>query len=82
MASRGAETEHDVQERYFLVCSNVKIPYWQVAAAGLNRAASQLKLKAELVGPDSYDAKAQQQEFQRIVRLNPMGSWFHRRMPN
>ena len=24
-----------------------KIPYWQVAAAGLNRAASQLKLKAE-----------------------------------
>jgi ribose transport system substrate-binding protein len=68
-----AKSEHDVEEKYFLVCSNVKIPYWQVAAAGLNRAASQMKVKAELVGPDSYDAKAQQQEFQRIVRLKPTG---------
>ena len=65
--------EHDVEERYYLVCSNVKIPYWQVAAAGLGRAASQLKVRAEMVGPDSYDAKAQQQEFQRILHHKPTG---------
>jgi ribose transport system substrate-binding protein len=65
--------DHDVTEKYYLVCSNVKIPYWQVAAAGLNHAAFQLKVKAEVVGPETYDPKAQQQEFQRIARLNPTG---------
>ncbi len=64
---------HDVEERYFLVCANAKIPYWQVAAAGLNKAAAELKVRAEIAGPDTYDPKAQQQEFQRIMRLKPTG---------
>jgi hypothetical protein len=27
--------QHSVDERYFLVSSNIKLPYWQAAAAGL-----------------------------------------------
>jgi ribose transport system substrate-binding protein len=65
--------EHDVQEKYFLVCANSKVPYWQTAAAGLQHAAAELKVKIELVGPETYDPKAQQQEFQRILRAKPTG---------
>jgi ribose transport system substrate-binding protein len=72
LASCG-KTEHDVEERYFLVCANTKVPYWQTAAAGLNEAAAKLKVRVEIVGPENYDPKAQQQEFQRILTLKPTG---------
>jgi len=68
-----SKPEHDVEERYFLVCSNAKIPYWQAAQAGLHRAASQLKVRAEMIGPDTYDPKAQQQEFRNALRHKPTG---------
>ncbi len=68
-----SKAEHDVEERYYLVCLNVKIPYWQAAQAGLHHAASQLKVRAEMIGPDTYDAKAQQQEFQSALRHKPTG---------
>jgi len=64
---------HGADEKYFLVTVNVKIPYWQAAAAGLIQAARELKVSAEVAGPDSYDPKAEQQEFQRIVKLKPAG---------
>ncbi len=66
-------SQHGAGERYYLVAANIKLPYWQAAASGLNRAAIQLKVKAEMVGPDVYDPKLQQQEFQRVVRLKPAG---------
>jgi ribose transport system substrate-binding protein len=68
-----SKLDHDPKERYFLVCINAKIPYWQMAAAGLNQAASQMKVRADVAGPDNYDPKAQQQEFQRVLHLNPSG---------
>jgi len=64
---------HSVDEKYFLVSVNIKLPYWQAASAGLSRAASHLKVHAELVGPDTYDPKWQQQEFRRIMKLKPAG---------
>lgn len=67
------KADHDVEERYFLVCVNTKIPYWQTAAAGLSEAAAQLKVRTEMVGPENYDPKAQQQEFQRVLTLKPTG---------
>lgn len=62
-------SQHDPQEQYYLLSANVKIPYWQAAANGLSRAASQLGVKGEMVGPDSYDAQAEQQEFRRLIAL-------------
>ena len=43
---------HAPDEKYYLVATNIKLPYWQAAQAGLFRAAAQLKVKAEMVGPD------------------------------
>src|SRR5712692_7164458 len=60
---------HSAEERYFLVSANVKIPYWQAAGNGLARAASQLGVRAQMVGPDTYDAHAEQQELRRLMTL-------------
>src|SRR5260370_2628218 len=62
---------HAPEERYFLVASNIKVPYWQEAGAGLRKAALQLQVKAEMIGPDTFDANQQQAEFQRPVKPNP-----------
>lgn len=44
---------HEPSEKYILVAANTKLPYWQTALAGLNRAASEMKVKAEMAGPDT-----------------------------
>ena len=64
---------HSPEEKYFLVATNVKLPYWQQAAAGLTKAALQMKVQAEMVGPDSYDPKAEREQFQRALSKKPAG---------
>jgi len=66
-------SRHDVQEKYFLVGNNVKVEYWQAAGAGLHRAATQLQVKAEFVGPDTYDPKGQREAFQKALAQKPGG---------
>ena len=72
LASCGA-SQHSPDEKYFLIATNTKIPYWEAAQAGLRRGAGLLQVKAELVGPDTYDPKAQHEEFQRVLREKPTG---------
>jgi len=62
-------SQHNPQEKYYLLSANIKIPYWETAANGLMRAARQMQVQAELVGPDTYDAQAQQQELRRLTGL-------------
>jgi len=64
---------HAPEEKYFLIAYNIKVPYWQEAGAGLKKAAQQLQVAAEMTGPDTYDPKEQQAEFQRVVKLKPSG---------
>ena len=59
--------------QYFLISVNIQVPYWQTAGAGFMKAASELQVKAELVGPSNYDPKAEEQEFSRVVKLKPAG---------
>jgi ribose transport system substrate-binding protein len=66
-------SQHDVQEKYFLVCANTKVPYWQEAAAGFNHAAAQMRVHAEFVGPETYDPKAQHEQFQDVLTQKPTG---------
>ena len=61
------------QGTYYLIATNVKIPYWQSALAGLHRAASQLNVKAELDGPDTYRPREQHEAFQRALSQDPAG---------
>jgi ribose transport system substrate-binding protein len=64
---------HDQDEKYFLISTNVKIPYWQAGSAGLFQAAQQLKVRSEFAGPDSYDPKAEQQSFRQAVQERASG---------
>lgn len=67
------ESAHDRDEKYFLISTNIKIPYWQAGSAGLFQAAQQLKVRSEFAGPDTYDPKAEQQAFQQAVQTKPSG---------
>ena len=64
---------HSADEHYYLITANSKIPYWQAAHDGVRQAAIKNKIKVEFVGPDTYDPKAQQEEFRRIVGTKPSG---------
>jgi ribose transport system substrate-binding protein len=64
---------HDSDEKYFLVSANVQLPYWQEAKAGFMQAASDLKVHAKMVGPDTFDPKAELQAFQSAVQQKPSG---------
>jgi ribose transport system substrate-binding protein len=64
---------HKSSEKYFLVSAVPKLPYFQAANAGLQRAARQLDVQAEMVGPDNYDPQAEQQAFRAALSKNPAG---------
>jgi ribose transport system substrate-binding protein len=68
-----AVSPHEPSEKYVLVTTNTKVPYWQNAFAGLSRATAEMKVKGEMAGPDTYDPKAEHTEFQRIVAQKPAG---------
>ena len=69
----GPVSQHDVNEKFYLIASNTKVPYWQNAFAGLSKAAAQLQVQAEMAGPDKYDPKAQHEAFQRVLAKKPAG---------
>ena len=46
-----SSSRHDAAEKYFLVTTNVKLPYWQAANSGLVRAAKQAGVMGYLVKP-------------------------------
>ena len=56
-----------------MVGANIKVPYWETAGAGFNAAASQLKVRAAFIGPDTYDPKGEKQVFDDIVLKKPAG---------
>jgi ribose transport system substrate-binding protein len=64
---------HDQSERYVFVASNVNLPYWQEAQAGLMDAAQQMGVKAELTGPEKFDPQEQLRAFQKVVESKPAG---------
>jgi ribose transport system substrate-binding protein len=66
---------HDAGEAYILVSANTKIAYWQEAAAGLQAAAREMGVNSEMVGPETYDPKAEKEEFLNVVhrKIPPAG---------
>jgi ribose transport system substrate-binding protein len=73
LALGSCASQHSADENYYLVSVNVQIPYWQAARAGFLHAAAQMKVKAEFVGPDTYDPKAQQLQFEKLLQAKPSG---------
>ena len=64
---------HEDKERYVFVASNIHLPYWEEAQAGLLDAAKQMGVKAELVGPEKFDPQEQLKAFQEVLSSKPAG---------
>ncbi|MGB8260045.1 MAG: substrate-binding domain-containing protein [Terracidiphilus sp.] len=64
---------HSTKEVFYLVATNVNLPYWQSAAAGFNKAAAQYKVTAKVVGPASYDPAAEKDELHKAIAAKPAG---------
>ena len=60
-------------ETYILVAANTRIPYWQSALDGLNRAATEMKVTVYMVGPKRYDPKAERDELLSAIQEKPSG---------
>lgn len=69
----GCGARHSDKEVYYLIATNVNLPYWQTAAAGFKQAAAQYKVTAKVVGPDSYDPKAELAELHSAIAAKPAG---------
>ena len=66
---------HEAGETYVLVSANTKIAYWQEAAAGLRAAALEMGVNSEMVGPETYDPKAEKEALLAAVheQIPPAG---------
>ncbi len=64
---------HSKSETYYLIGHNLKLPYWQQAAAGFNKAAAQYIVTAQLRGPDTFDPQAELDAFRSAVSARPAG---------
>ena len=65
--------KHDAEEKYFLITTNNKIPYWQNAGAGFSQAGQLLVVPTVFSGPDRYDPQAQRQAFQEAIQKKATG---------
>ncbi len=69
----GCGARHSDKEVFYLIATNVNLPYWQSAASGFKQAAAMYKVTAKVAGPDTYDAKAELDELQKAVAAKPSG---------
>jgi len=60
-------------ENYVLITVNVKIPYWQAAAAGFSEAARQLGTGYMFAGPSAYDPSGERDELLQAIQKRPAG---------
>lgn len=68
-----AKPYHEDNERYVFVSANIDLPYWKQAEAGFLDAAKVLGVKAELVGPETYDPLGEVTVFRKVLTQNPTG---------
>ena len=69
----GCGARHSPKEVYYLVATNISLPYWQTAVAGFKSAAAQYNVTARVAGPDTYDPQGELAEFQKAVAAKPAG---------
>jgi len=69
----GCCARHSSKEVFYLIATNIKLPYWQTAAAGFTKAAAQYQVTARVVGPDTYDAQAELAALHSAIAAKPSG---------
>jgi ribose transport system substrate-binding protein len=73
LASCGKAPYHQPEERFVFVASNINLPYWQEAQAGLTDAGAALGVKTDFTGPASYAPNEELIAFQKAVTEEPSG---------
>lgn len=66
-------TRHSKNEHYYLVATNINLPYWKTAADGLQAAAAQYGVTAEVWGPTTFDPQDEAKEFHTVAARKPAG---------
>ena len=66
-------SSHDSDEYYVLVAANLQVPYWQTAGAGFAKAAAQMKVRSDYLGPQNYDPKAEREALDKAVQQKATG---------
>jgi len=69
----GCGARHSPKEVYYLVATNLSLPYWQTAVAGFKKAAAEYDVTAIVAGPDNYDPQGELGELQKAVAAKPSG---------
>ncbi|MGB9360897.1 MAG: substrate-binding domain-containing protein [Candidatus Sulfotelmatobacter sp.] len=64
---------HDSSEYFVFVAANLQVPYWQAAGSGFTKAVSQFKVRADFVGPNSYDPRAERDALDQAVQQKATG---------
>lgn len=64
---------HASDEYYVFVAANLQVPYWKTAGAGFSKAASELKVRANFDGPQTYDPKAERDALDQAVQKKATG---------
>jgi ribose transport system substrate-binding protein len=64
---------HSNKEVFYLIATNINLPYWQTAAAGFKKAAGQYKVTARVEGPDTYNPAAEKDELTKAIAAKPAG---------
>ena len=60
-------------EQYVFISTNIKVPYWQTAAAGFSQSAEQLRVGFQFTGPDTYDPAAERDALDHAIQNKPAG---------
>ena len=66
-------SQHSADEKFYLIATNIQLPYWKSASAGLAKGAIQMHVRTEFAGPDTFDPKAEQEAFRKAVAAKPAG---------
>ncbi len=64
---------HDSDEYFVLISANLQVPYWKVAGTGFSNAASQMKVRSDFMGPQTYDPKAERDAVDQAVQKKATG---------
>ena len=69
----GGCERHSKSEQYFLIATNIRLPYWQSAHAGFTRAAAEYGVTEDMRGPDTFTPALEVDEFRAAVARKPAG---------
>jgi ribose transport system substrate-binding protein len=64
---------HSNSEHYYLIATNVNLPYWRTSFQGFKQAGDQYGVTTDLRGPSGFDPAAEVEEFRHSVALKPAG---------